>query len=171
MRLTKWHFRLRLLGRSFGWRRAPEIENRAYFRRAIRNALRPLPADVPFLIQAHPKNETHHDLIERLLGLLRPDRSWNLLPADAPLEVRLLRGWSGEGSGRWPVLGFGTNILAAAIFLAPHHRNVGICQPAEEGWWVRCSNQWLNRREWHRSQHLKAVLINLLEGLDDLNAQ
>lgn len=171
LRVPKWRVRWRLLGRSFGWRWTLGIENRAYFRRAIRAALRPLPADVPLWVQAHPKNETHHGLIERLLASLRPVRAWELLPADDPLEVRLLHGWSGEGSGRWHVLGFGTNLLAAAVFLAPHHRGVSLCQPAEKGWWWRCSDPRFNRREWRRSQHVRAVLNNLLDALDQLQAQ
>ncbi|MCB4400385.1 hypothetical protein [Synechococcus sp. MU1625] len=168
LRVPKWHMRWRLLGRSFGWRRAPGIENQTYFRRAIRAALRPLSVDVPLRVQAHPKNETHHALIERLLASLRPRRSWELLPADEPLEVRLLRGWSDEVSEPSPVLGFGTNLLAAAVFLAPHHRRVGICQPAEQGWWRRCLDPWLNCREWRRSKHVRAMLRNLLDALDQL---
>ena len=171
LRVPKWRVRWRLLGRSFGWRWTLGIENRAYFRRAIRAALRPSPADVPLWVQAHPKNETHHGLIERLLASLRPVRAWELLPADDPLEVRLLRGWSGEVSDRWRVLGFGTNLLAAAVFLAPHHRGVSLCQPAEKGWWWRCSDPRFNRREWRRSQHVRAVLNNLLDALDQLQAQ
>ena len=122
-------------------------------------------------VQAHPKNETHHGLIERLLVSLRPVRSWELLPANDPLEVRLLRGSSGEGSGRWHVLGFGTNLLAAAVFLAPHHRDVTLCQPAEKGWWWRCSEPRVNRREWRRNQHVRDLLSNLLDALDQLQAQ
>ncbi|QNI65968.1 hypothetical protein [Synechococcus sp. A15-44] len=171
LRVPKWRVRWRLLGRSFGWRWTLGIENRAYFRRAIRAGLRPLPADVPLWVQAHPKNETHHGLIERLLAPLRPVRSWELLPADDPLEVRLLHGWCREGSGRRPVLGFGTNLLAAAVFLAPHHRGVTLCQPAEKGWWWRCSDPRVNRREWRRSQHVGALLSNLLDALDQLQAQ
>ena len=131
LRVPKWRVRLRLLGRSFGWRWTLGIENQAYFKRTVCAALRPL-ADVPLRVQAHPKNETHHGLIERLLASLRPVRAWELLPADDPLEVRLLRGWSDAGSEPLPVLGFGTNLLAAAVFLAPHHRRVGHCQPAEQ---------------------------------------
>ena len=119
LRVPQWHVRWRLLGRSFGWRLAPVIENRTYFKRAICAALRPLPANAPLRVHAHPKNETHHGLIERLLASLRPGRSWELLPADEPLEVRLLRGWSDEGIRRRNVLGFGTNLLAAAVFLSP----------------------------------------------------
>ena len=171
LRVPKWRIRWRLLGRSFGWRWTLGIENRAYFRRAVCAALRPLPADAALRVQAHPKNETHHALIERLLASLRPRRSWELLPADEPLEVRLLRGWSDAGSEPWPVLGFGTNLLAAAVFLAPHHRRVGHCQPADQSWWRRCSDPWLNRREWRRSQHVRAVLSNLLDALDQLRAQ
>ncbi len=170
LRVPKWRVRWRILGRSFGWCWTLGIENRAYFRRAIRAGLRSLPADVPLWVQAHPKNETHHGLIERLLAPLRPVRSWELLPADDPLEVRLLHGWCGE-SGRWPVLGFGTNLLAAAVFLAPHHRGVSLCQPAEKGWWWRWSDPRLNRREWRRSQHVHAVLNNLLDALDQLQTQ
>jgi len=73
LRVPKWRVRWRLLGRSFGWRWTLGIENRAYFRRAIRAGLRPLPADVPLWVQAHPKNETHHGLIERLLARGRAD--------------------------------------------------------------------------------------------------
>ena len=170
LRVPKWHMRWRLLGRSFGWRRAPGIENRTYFKRAICAALRPLSANAPLRVQAHPKNESHHGLIERLLASLRPGRSWELLPADEPLEVRLLRGWSDEGIGRWNVLGFGTNLLSAAVFLSPHHRGVGLCQPAEQGWWRRCVDAWLNRREWKRSQHVGPLLNNLLDALDQLQA-
>ena len=171
LRVSKWHARWRLLGRSFGWRRALGIESRAYFRRAISAAVRPVPANAPLRVQAHPKNESHHGLIERLLASLRPSRSWELLPAAAPLEMRLLSGCSDEGSGRWPVLGFGTNLLAAAVFLAPHHRGVTLCQPAEQGWWRRCTEHWLNRREWRRSQHVGALLSNLLDALDQVQAQ
>jgi hypothetical protein len=84
--------------------------------------------------------------------------------------VRLSSGWSPEVSGRWHVLGFGTNLLAAAVFLAPHHRGVTLCQPAEKDWWWRWSDPWFNRREWHRSQHVRAVLSNLLAALDRLQA-
>ena len=140
------------------------------FRRVIRAALRPLPADASLWVQAHPKNETHHGLIERLVAPLRSGRPWQLLPADDPLEVRLSSGSSGEGSGHWRVLGFGTNLLAAAVFLAPHHRGVGLCQPAEKGGCWRWSDQWLNRREWRRSQHVRALLTNLLDALDQLQA-
>ena len=43
LRVPKWHMRWRLLGRSFGWRRAPGIENRTYFKRAVCAALRRCP--------------------------------------------------------------------------------------------------------------------------------
>ena len=133
LRVPQWHMRWRLLGRSFGWRLVPGIKNWTYFKRAICAALRLLPANAALRVQAHFKNETHHGLIERLLASLRPGRSWELLPADEPLEVRLLRGWSDEGIGRWNVLGFGTNLFAAAVFLSPHHPGVGLCQPEEHG--------------------------------------
>ena len=68
-------------------------------------------------VQAHPKNVTHHGLIEQLLRPLRPDAALEVLASTDPLEVRLASGWSSEGSGRWQVLGFGTNLLAAAVFL------------------------------------------------------
>ena len=171
LKLQTWRCRWRLMGRSLGWRWTLGIENRAYFRRAIRAALRLFPADASLWVQAHPKNETHHGLIERLVAPLRSGRPWQLLPADDPLEVRLSSGSSGEGSGHWRVLGFGTNLLAAAVFLAPHHRGVGLCQPAETGGWWRWSDPWLNRREWHRSQHVRALLTNLLDALDRLQAQ
>ena len=101
----------------------------------------------------------------------REIRGTRLLPADEPLEVRLLRGWSDEGIGRWNVLGFGTNLFAAAVFFSLHHRGVGFCQPAEQGWWRRCIDRWLNRREWQRSQHVDPLLTNLLDALDQLQAQ
>ena len=122
-------------------------------------------------VQAHPKNESHHGLIERLLAPLRPDAPIQVLGSTDPLEVRLSSGWSSEASGPWQLLGFGTNLLAAAVFLAPHHRGVTLCQPAEQGWWRRCSDPWLNRREWRRSQHVGALLSNLLDALDQLQAQ
>ena len=52
-----------------------------------------------------------------------------------------------EGIGRWNVLGFGTNLLSAAVFLSSHHGGVGLCQPAEQGWLRRCIDPWLNRHE------------------------
>ena len=171
LKVPKWHVRWRLFGRSFGWRRAPGIENRSYFRRAVSSALSHLPAAVPLGVQAHPKNEEQHDLIEQLLGPLQQGRSLELLPADAPLEVRLSSGWSREARGCWSVLGFGTNLLAAAVFLVPHHRNVALCKPAEDGWWRRYSDPLINRREWRRSQHVHAVLTNLLDALDQLQPQ
>jgi hypothetical protein len=171
LKLKTWRFRWRLMGRSLGWRWTLGIKNRAYFRRAIGAALRPLPADASLWVQAHPKNETHHGLIERLLAPLRSGRPWQLLPADDPLEVRLSSGWSSEASGPWQLLGFGTNLLAAAVFLAPHHRRVKLRQPDGQGWWRRCSDPWLNRREWRRSQHVGALLSNLLDALDQLQAQ
>ena len=125
----------------------------------------------PLRVQAHPKNEAHHGLIERLLRPLRPEAALQMLASTDPLEVRLSRGWSLEGSGRWQVLGFGTNLLAAAVFLAPHHRGVRLCLPEEKGWWRRCSDPWLNRREWRRSQHVRAVLTNLLDALDQVKGQ
>ena len=76
-----------------------------------------------------------------------------------------------EGIGRWNVLGFGTNLLAAAVFLSPHHRGVGLCQLAEQGWWRRCIDRWLNHRGWQRSQHVGPLLTNLLDALDQLQAQ
>ncbi|MCB4407627.1 hypothetical protein [Synechococcus sp. MU1642] len=105
------------------------------------------------------------------MASLRPGRSWELLPADELLEVRLLHGWSDEVIGRWNVLGFGANLLAAAVFLSPNHRGVGLCQPAGQGWWRRCIDPWLNRREWQRSQHVGPLLMNLLDALDQLQAQ
>ena len=121
-------------------------------------------------MQAHPKNEAHHGLSEQLLRPLRPAAALEVLPSTDPLEVRLSSGWSPEGSGRWQVLGFVTNLLAAVVFLAPHHRGVTLCRPAEKGWWRRCSDPWFNRREWRRSQHVCAVLTNLLDALDRLQA-
>ena len=171
LKLQTWRFRWRLMGRSLGWRQAPVIENSSYVRRAVRSAWRHLPAAAPLRVQAHPKNESHHGLIERLLAPLRPDAAFQVLGSTDPLEVRLSSGWSSEASGRWQVLGFGTNLLAAAVFLAPHHRAVGHCKPAEPGWWRRCSDPWLNRREWRRSQQVGALLSNLLDALDQLKAQ
>ena len=171
LKLQTWRFRWRLMGRTLGWRWALGIENRTYFRRAIRTSLRPVPADVPLRVQAHPKNEAHHGLIEQLLRPLRPAAGLEVLASTDPLEVRLSRGWSPDGNRRWQVLGFGTNLLAAAVFLAPHHRGVTLCQPAEKGWWRRCLDPWLNRREWRRSQHVRAVLTNLLDALDQLQSQ
>lgn len=171
LKLQTWRFRWRLMGRSLGWRPAPVIENRSYVSRAVRSAWRPLPAAAPLRVQAHPKNEAHHGLIERLLAPLRPDAALQVLGSTDPLEVRLSSGWSPEVSGRWHVLGFGTNLLAAAVFLAPNHRGVTLCQPADKGWWRRCSDPWLNRREWRRSQHVRALLANLLDALDRLQAQ
>ena len=171
LKLQTWRFRWRLMGRSLGWRWLLGIENRAYFRHAIGAALRPLPADVPLRVQAHPKNEAHHAWIDQLLRPLRPNAVLEVLASTDPLEVRLSRGWSPKGSGRWRVLGFGTNLLAAAVFLVPHHRAVALCQPAEQGWWRRCSDPWLNRREWRRHQHVRAVLTNLLDALDQLQNQ
>ena len=168
LKLRTWRFRWRLGGRSLGWRQAPMIENRSYVRRAVRSAWSHLPAETTLAVQAHPKNEAHHDLIEKLLRPLQPGRLLELLPSDAPLEVRLSSGLSLEGSGRWRVLGFGTNLLAAAVFLAPQHHGVGLCQPAEECWWRRCLDQWLNYREWRRRQHVHAALSNLLDALDQL---
>ena len=171
LKVQSWRFRWRLMGRSLGWRQAPVIENRSYFRRAVGSALRHLPAAVPVGVQAHPKNEAHHGLIDQLLRPLRPNAALQLLASTDPLEVRLSSGWAREGSAPWRVLGFGTNLLAAAIFLAPDHRGVTLCQPADEGWWWRCSDSWLNRREWRRSQHVRAVLANLLDALDRLQPQ
>ena len=171
LKLQTWRFRWRLMGRSLGWRQAPVIENGSYVRRAVRSAWRHLPAAAPLRVQAHPKNESHHGLIERLLAPLRPDAPIQVLGSTDPLEVRLSTGWSSEASGPWQLLGFGTNLLAAAVFLAPHHRGVTLCQPAEQGWWRRCSDPWLNRREWRRSQHVGALLSNLLDALDQLQAQ
>ena len=171
LKLQSWRFRWRLMGRSLGWRQAPVIENRSYFRRAVGSALRHLPAAVPVGVQAHPKNEAHHGLIDQLLRPLRPIAALQLLASTDPLEVRLSSGWAREGSAPWRVLGFGTNLLAAAVFLAPDHRGVTLCQPADEGWWWRCSDSWLNRREWRRSQHVRAVLANLLDALDRLQPQ
>ena len=171
LKLQSWRFRWRLMGRSLGWRQAPVIENRSYFRRAVGSALRHLPAAAPVAVQAHPRNEAHHGLIDQLLRPLRPNAVLEVLPSTDPLEVRLSSEWSPEGGGRWRVLGFGTNLLAAAVFLAPDHRGVTLCQPADEGWWWRCSDSWLNRREWRRSQHVRAVLANLLDALDRLQPQ
>ena len=171
LKLQTWRFRWRLLGRTLGWRQAPVIENRSYVRRAVRAAWCDLPVAAPLRVQPHPKNEAHHGLIERLLRPLRTEAALQMLASTDPLEVRLSRGWSPEGSGRWQVLGFGTNLLAAAVFLAPHHRDVRLCQPAEKGWWRRCSDPWLNRREWRRSQHVRAVLTNLLDALDRVKGQ
>ena len=171
LKLQTWRFRWRLMGRSLGWRWALGIENQTYFRRAIRSALRPLPVDVLLRVQAHPKNEAHHGWIDQLLRPLRSDAGLELLASGDPLEVRLSRGWSSDGSGCWHVLGFGTNLLAAAVFLAPQHRRISLCQPADEGWLRRCLDPWLNRREWWRSQHVRSVLTNLLDALDRLQAQ
>ena len=171
LKLQTWRFRWRLMGRSLGWRQPPGIENRSYVRRAVRAAWCHLPVDAPLHVQAHPRNEAHHGWIEMLLCPLRPDAALQMLASTDPLEVRLSRGWSLEESGRWQVLGFGTNLLAAAVFLAPYHRGVTLCQPAEKGWWRRCSDPWLNRREWRRSQHVRAVLTNLLDALDQVKGQ
>ena len=171
LKLQTWRFRWRLMGRSLGWRQAPLIESRSYVRRAVRSAWCHLPAAAPLLVQAHPKNEANLGLIDQLLRPLRPDAPLQVLASTDPLEVRLSSRWSPEGSGRWRVLGFGTNLLAAAVFLAPYHRSVTLCQPADEGWWWRWSDQWLNPREWRRNQHVRAVLTNLLDALDQLQAQ
>ena len=170
LKLQSWRFRWRLMGRSLGWRQVPVIENRSYFRRAVGSALRHLPAAAPVAVQAHPRNEAHHGLIDQLLRPLRPNAVLEVLPSTDPLEVRLSSEWSPEGGGRWRVLGFGTNLLAAAVFLAPDHRGVTLCQPADEGWWWRWSDQWLNRREWRRNHHLRRLLNNLLAALDQLAA-
>ena len=170
LKLRTWRFRWRLMGRSLGWRQAPVIENRSYFKRAVRSALNHLPAAAPVGVQAHPKNEAHHGLIDQLLRPLRPNAALQVLASTDPLEVRLSSGWPREGSSPWCVLGFGTNLLAAAVFLAPHHQGVGLCQPAGEGWW-KLVDQLFNRREWRRSQHVRTVLNNLRAALDQLAAQ
>ena len=171
LKLQTWRFRWRLMGRSLGWRQPPVIENRSYFERSVRSALRHLPSAVPLWVQAHPKNEAHHGLIDQLLRPLHPHGVLELLASTDPLEVRLSSGWSGEVRRPWRVLGFGTNLLAAAVFLAPHHEGVSLCQPADKGWWWHGSDQLFNPREWRRSQHVRAVLTNLLDALDQLQAQ
>ncbi len=111
------------------------IENGSYVRRAVRSAWRYLPVAAPLRVQAHPKNESHLGLIERLIAPLRPDAALQVLRSTELLEVRLSNGWFSEASGRWHVLGFGTNLLLPAVFLPPHHRGVGHFQPAEQGLW------------------------------------
>ena len=73
------------MGRSLGWRQAPVIENGSYVRCAVRSAWRYLPAAAPLRVQAHPKNESHHELIERLLAPLRPETVLQVLGSTDPL--------------------------------------------------------------------------------------
>ena len=120
LKLQTWRFRWRLMGRSLGWRQPPVIENRSYFERSVRSALRHLPSAVPLWVQAHPKNEAHHGLIDQLLRPLHPHGVLELLASTDPLEVRLSSGWSGEVRRPWRVLGSAPTSWRQQ-YLAPHH--------------------------------------------------
>jgi hypothetical protein len=98
LKLKTWRFRWRLVGRSLGWRQAMMIENGSYVRRVVRSAWHYLPVAAPLRVQAHPKNESHHGLIERLLAPLRPDAALQGLRSTDLLEVRLSSGWFSEAS-------------------------------------------------------------------------
>ena len=165
LKIKVWRVRVRMMGRSFGLRQSPVIRNRTYLRAAVRGFTGQLPADVPLLLQAHPKNVRDHALIRALFSPLHPGGPFEVLPADAPLEVRLSARPSAQTSGGLRVAGFGTNLLAAAVFLHPCSDAVQLCQPAGFRWWIDAV---FNRREWLRQRQVKAALANLQRALKQL---
>ena len=167
LKIKVWRVRVRMMGRSFGLRQSPVIRNGTYLRAAVRGFIRQLPADVPLLLQAHPKNAMDHSLIRALFSPLDPGGQFELLQADAPLEVRLSARPSAQAFKTKRVAGFGTNLLAAAVFLHPEIDSVQLCQPAGVWWWIDAV---FNRREWLRHRQVKAALANLQRALKQLPA-
>ena len=165
LKIKVWRVRVRMMGRSFGLRQSPAIRNRNYLRAAVRGFTGQLPATVSLLLQAHPKNLRDHALIRALFSPLRPGGPIEVLPADAPLEVRLSAGPSVQTPEGLQVAGFGTNLLAAAVFLHPGNDGVHLCQPAGFRWWIDAV---FNRREWLRQRQVKAALTNLQRALKQL---
>lgn len=162
-----WRFRVRIMGRSFGLKQSPVIRNGTYLRAAVRGFVRLLPADIPLLLQAHPKNVMDHALIRDLFSPLHPGGPFEVLPADAPLEVRLSAGPAAQSSQSLLVAGFGTNLLAAAVFLYPCINSVHLCKSAGAWWWIDAV---FNRREWLRQRQVKAALVTLQRALRELPA-
>lgn len=167
LKIKVWRVRLRMMGRSFGLRQSPVIRNGNYLRAAIRLLVRQQPSDVPLLLQAHPRNVSDHSLIRTLFSHLKSCGPFELLPADAPLEARLSSRPFTQDSRSVQVAGFGTNLLAAAVFLHPCSDCVHLCQTAGCRWWVDAV---LNRREWLRQRQVKAALTNLQSALRQLPA-
>ncbi|QNJ04576.1 hypothetical protein [Synechococcus sp. PROS-U-1] len=163
LKVRTWRFRWRVMGRSLGWRQAPAIQNPSYLIRAVRDSL---PTNTTWQVQAHPKNEAHHDLIEALLRPLNPCGLVQVLPAIASLEARLSQSSADSGLA---VLGFGTNLLAVAMFVAPHHESIRLCSSSADGWLRVCVDQLFNQREHLRSWHMRAALHNLKQALSHIN--
>lgn len=165
LKIKIWRVRIRMMGRSFGLRQSPAIRNRTYLRAAVRGFTGQLPANVPLLFHAYPKNVRDHALIRALFSPLHPGGPFEVLPADAPLEVRLSALPSAQTFEGLRVAGFGTNLLSAAVFLYPSSDAVILCQPAGFRWWVDAV---FNRREWLRQRQVKAALTNLQRALSQL---
>ena len=169
LKIRSWRFRFKWAGRKFGLRQPPSVQNVAFIRDAIasvRRRVRPRPV----LIQLHPKNRRHLDAIRTALGPAVEALTVQVLSGDAPLEVLLARRATSNGLPSGSVAGFGTNLLAAAVFLYPHHERVELCL-SPQGWWQKAMAVVIHHRELLRRRHVQATLVNLQGALRQLSRQ
>ena len=169
LKIRSWRFRFKLVGRTLGLRQPPSLHNISFIRNAIAPVIRRV-MPRPVLIQVHPKNRRHLDAIRAVFIPEDEASTVQVLPGGAPLEVLLARTVTTSGLPPGPVAGFGTNLLAAAVLLYPHHHLVQLCD-APQGWWRKAKAILVHRRELLRRRHIKATLSNLQRALQQLSRQ
>ena len=173
LKVRTWRWRCKLAGRVVGWRQPPELLNLAYIRAALAPLVRRHPCQ-PVWIQPHPKNLSHLEVLEAALRPTVGASRLQLLAGEAPLELLLIQQLA-AGPAEGAVAGFGTNLLAAAVFLHPHAHRVQLCEvPRGRGplgcWRLGCAAL-LQRREWMRRRHVQGTLANLRAALQQLSRQ
>ena len=173
LKVRTWRWRCKLAGRVVGWRQPPELLNLAYIRAALVPLVRRHPGQ-PVWIQPHPKNLSHLEILQAALRSTVGASRLQLLAGQAPLELLLIQQLA-AGPAQGAVAGFGTNLLAAAVFLHPHAHRVELCEYPRRrgllGWWRLGRAAFMQRREWLRRRHVQATLSNLQAALQQLSRQ
>lgn len=122
-------------------------------------------------VKAHPKNQKNIDLIlaslAKMLGV-RSTIELRSFPPDLPLEEIIISVSAKSSTDRLQVLGFGTNLLSAMLFLYPDLDRVTLLHPAPSDFPPVFSMGYefvFNRKELLRRRHVSSLIASLRSAL------
>jgi hypothetical protein len=132
------------------------------------------PSATTIVVKPHPKNQLDTGLIcaslRRSLGRAHPV---TVLPlsADVPLEQLVVSLPPTPTPGRLRLLGFGTNLLAARVFLFPSPVSISLVERQPSRTIRLLANAFeslLHRTEFLRRRHMSRLMASLEGGLEGL---